>query len=64
MARIKAKKSKRGTTYYLVYSLREKAVDGSAKKKVKRIKVGSIRPEAESALREFNREHCLIKPNT
>ncbi len=57
MATIKAKKGKKGTTYYLVYSFQETARSGSTQNKVKWVKVGATKTEAETALREFNREH-------
>ncbi|MSR89298.1 MAG: site-specific integrase [Candidatus Margulisbacteria bacterium] len=57
MATIKAKKGKKGLTYYLVYSYQEKTREGASKNKIKWQKVGNSKTDADTALREFARQH-------
>ena len=58
MASIKAKKGKKDRlTYYITHSYQEYALNGSKKNKVKWIKIGTSKVEADQALREFHREY-------
>ena len=57
MASIQAKKGKKGISYYVVYSYQEKQRNGSIKNKLRWLKAGDTKSEAEVMLREFKEQY-------